>query len=299
MKTTKKQLGMITQILKTGGLVLLPLAIIVVMGMAVRSRIPEAVVQAKSISAQQQNAESQSLSVESIKSEPGDQIQGNETSAPTSVTSTANGITFEASNYRVDKAGNLTVDFCFDQIDRGDWTVNDSRVVDAQGLSAFPSGGELLEVRYPPTVVDGKAQQQVLDLRGSSQDVKNYTIDADPNTKTGIRCVAMTYRLPSKFDLTRFKVIIDNIIAWPNENEQCSQDYIAKMQAVLDEKQTGIKIALKTDQSDGGGMCGYDIVQKPEQMTLDQAMVLLGSNEMMIGLYGIRGPWVLEASVKK
>lgn len=203
----------------------------------------------------------------------------------------ANGITFYAGHYRADQAGRLMVDFCFDQVDTKDWTLEETHLVDRQGHKAYPSESELLEVRFPPKMIDGEMKQWILDLRVGSQD---YYIDADPNQKMGQRTVSVTYHLPPDFDVASFTIAVESIIAYPSEGEQCSDVLISKLQQALDEKQTGIKIKLRTES----GMCGWEIVQKPKDISVEEAMSKVGDNEMWLDLFGIRGPWIFEGSVK-
>ena len=208
-----------------------------------------------------------------------------------------NGIAFYAGDYRVEQAGKLRIDFCFDQIDKGDWTIDQSHIVDRQGHKAYPTETELLEVRFPPTIIDGKTKQEVLELR-VREEVKRYYIDAEPDNTVGRRFISVTYDLPSDFDQSNFTVVVKNIVAYPNEGEQCSDIHISKVQQVLDERQTGIKIQLKTDISAGGGMCGFEVKQKPADMSFEEAMSIAGNRELLIDLYGIRGPWIFWGSVR-
>lgn len=213
---------------------------------------------------------------------------------PSFTRSIVNGITFYAGNYRIDQAGKLAVDFCFDQIDTGDWIIDASHIVDRQGHNAYISESELLEIHFPPTLIDGELKQEILDVRGGSQDVKHYYIAAEPDQTVGRRFVSAIYELPAEFDLTSFTVVVESMRAEPSESELCSNIHIARLQQELDERQTDIKIELKTHRSAGGGMCGYDVVEKPTDMSYEEAMLIVGR----IDLYGIRGPWVFWGNIK-
>ena len=293
MKPTKRKAANLAQTTEKLSATIVSLVIVLLAGILARPWASELIVQAKNTSAQR-NTNSQELTNATLTS-----AQNNEIPNSSFTASTANGIHFSAGNYRLNKSGQLMIDFCFDQVDTDDWTIWSSQVVDRQGLSATPSEGNLLEIRFPAVLIDGRLQQQITDFRGeSSNDVKNYYIDADAGQKIGQRCVDMSYHLPPKFDLSSFTATVDNIVAYPDENAECSEAMPLKLQKVLDEKQTGIKIKLKIDKTDGGGMCGWEIVQKPENMSVDEAMSLLGSNEMLIDLYGVRGPWVFEGGIK-
>jgi hypothetical protein len=296
MSATKKQATILFQPIDKWRMLIVPFTIFLLISLSSCSRMTDLVVQKKSMS-EQPSGSTQDLfnDVSALAS-----TQGNEILNSSFAVSVANGINFSAGNYRLDNVGRLAMDFCFDQVDTGDWTIWSSHITDKKGLNATPSEGDLLEIRFPPILIDGKPKQQIIDFRGeTSNEIKDYYIDADPNQRVGQRCVAMTYNLPPKFDLSSFTVIVDNILAYPDENTQCSEAAILNIQKILDERQTGIKVELKTDFSDGGGgMCGVEVVQKPEHMSLDEAMSIVSGNEMIIDLYGIRGPWVFEGSLK-
>lgn len=295
MKTTKRQNKRFTRTIKNLGALVVPFAIVLLIGVLVHPWTTELVAQAKS------NSEQSNIGMQDSNNDISTLVfaQGNEITNSSFAVSIANGINFSAGNYRLDNAGKLAIDFCFDQVDTGDWTIWSSRVVDKQGVNANPSEGDLLEIRFPPVLIDGKPKQQIIDFRGeTSSDIKNYYIDADPNQKVGRRCAAMTYNLPPKFDLSSFTITVDNILAYPDENTQCSDAVLSSIQKILDEKQTGIKVNLKTEISDSGGICGLEIAQKPEQMSMNEAMSIVSGDEMLIDLYGIRGPWVFEGGLK-
>ena len=247
MKTTKRQNKRFTRTIKNLGALVVPFAIVLLIGVLVHPWTTELVAQAKS------NSEQSNIGMQDSNNDISTLVfaQGNEITNSSFAVSIANGINFSAGNYRLDNAGKLAIDFCFDQVDTGDWTIWSSRVVDKQGVNANPSEGDLLEIRFPPVLIDGKPKQQIIDFRGeTSSDIKNYYIDADPNQKVGRRCAAMTYNLPPKFDLSSFTITVDNILAYPDENTQCSDAVLSSIQKILDEKQTGIKVNLKTEISD-------------------------------------------------
>jgi hypothetical protein len=151
-------------------------------------------------------------------------IQSDEIPKPSFVVSTVSEITFYAGNFRLDDTGRLINDFCFDLIDTNDWAIGNLQVIDAKGITIYPSEGELLIDRLPPTIIDGKNKQLIIDLRStSSQDVKKYYIDAAPDKKAGQRCVSITYHSQLNFNLPKFTVVIDDIVAYPREGEQSSK----------------------------------------------------------------------------
>lgn len=295
MKSTKRQTASLAQIIENWSVLIVPFIGVLLIGILARSWAIESVVQAKSI------LEQSSLGTQDITDNASAlaSVHGNEIPNPSFAISVANGIDFFAGNYRLDDAGKLAIDFCFDQIDTSDWMIWTSNVTDKHGLSATPFGGDLLEIRFPPILMDGKSKQQVMDFRGeTSGELKNYYIDADPEQSIGRRCVTMTYNLPQKFDLSSFTVAVDNIVSYPDENMQCSESVLLKVQKALDDRQTGITIKLKTGTSDGGGACGLEIADKPESMSFEEAKSIVSGNKMIVDLYGIRGPWVFEGSVK-
>jgi hypothetical protein len=295
MKSTKRQTASLAQIIENWSVLIVPFISVLLIGILARSWATESVVQAKSI-LEQSSLGTQDITDNASALTP---VHGNEIPNPSFAISVANGIDFFAGNYRLDDAGKLAVDFCFDQIDTGDWMIWVSNVADKQELYATPLGGDLLEIHFPPILIDGKPKQQIMDFRGeTASELKNYYIDADPDQRVGQRCVTMTYNLPQKFDLSSFTVTVDSIVAYPDENMQCSEAVLLKIQKALDDRQTGIKIKLKTGVSEGGGICGLEIAQKPENMSFEEAMSIISGNEMLIDLYGIRGPWVFEGNVK-
>lgn len=295
MKSTKKQTTGLFQTVENWGVLIVPFISVLLIGILARSWGTGSIVQAESIIGQS-NLGAQDLADNVSALSP---LQGGEIPDSSFAISVANGIDFYAGNYRLDTNGKLAIDFCFDQIDAGDWTIWASSITDKQGLSATPSGGELLEIRFPPIFIDGKPKQQIMDFRGeTTSELKDYYIDADPNQRVGQRCVTMIYNPPQKFDLSGFTVTVDSIVAYPDENTQCSEASLLKIQKKLDDGQTGIKVKMKTDASDGGGVCGFEIIQKPESMSFEEAMSIIGGNETIIDLYGIRGPWIFEGNVK-
>ncbi|MEP0806614.1 MAG: hypothetical protein HRF47_14110 [Chloroflexota bacterium] len=295
MKLTKKQTVRLFQSVENWGVLIVPFISVLLIGILARSWETGSVVQAESIIGQS-NLSAQDIADKTSALGP---FQADEIPDSSFAISVANGINFFAGNYRLDTNGKLAIDFCFDQIDTGDWMIWVSSITDKQGLSAAPSGGELLEIRFPPILIDGKPKQQIMDFRGeTASELKDYYIDADPNQRIGQRCVTMTYNLPQKFDLSNFTVTVDSIVAYPDENTQCSEALLLKIQKKLNDGQIGIKVKMKTETSDGGGVCGFEITQKPEDMSFEEAMSIINGNEMIIDLYGIRGPWIFEGNVK-
>jgi len=294
MGTSKNQPVSSGKIIETLGLILVPLVIVLTAGILLRSMMTEPVAEARSLPAQNDDKQNSPADVSGVES-----IQENEVPNSSFASSYVNGITFQAGNYRLDDMGNLLVDFCFDQIDTGDWTIWSSHLTDAQGHEALLAGGDLLEVRFPPKLVDGKSKQQIIDFRSKTgSDVRDYSIDAPAGKKTGQRCVAATYGLPDGFDPSGFTATVDSIMAYPNESEQCSDAVRVKIQKVLDEKKTGIKTKLKEDKSNSGGMCGLEVIQKPGNISQQEAQSIATGSEMFLDVFGIRGPWVFEGSVR-
>lgn len=218
---------------------------------------------------------------------------------------TVNGITIHAGNYRLEidpeiSRGEhmLAVDICYDMLDASDWLPRATSFVDAQGLGVTPQYLSVIEIRYPPQLVDGKMQQLVTD-----GNLDRYQ-DALPGQTIGQRCDTLHAVLPDGFDTSSFIITIDSIARNPSESDVCGlldggdSEYLKKIQSALDERKTGIKIKHKWDQGEDGGVCGLEIIQKPAKMSDNEALGIVYDEDMFLDLFGVRGPWVFKGSVK-
>ncbi|MGC1376627.1 MAG: hypothetical protein WA821_10395 [Anaerolineales bacterium] len=290
MQTDKSASKNWLKTVETVGLIVVPLIIVLAAGLWLRSLAVQPVAQAKS---------APTPTVENAPALPAGTFvfPGNEVPGASFESVYANGITFHAGNYRLSD-GQLLADICFDMLDDSDWLIWDmpnEKVVDAQGHKAAIVSMSVIEIRYPPALVDGKMKQHI--IKG---DVDEQT-DAAPGQKMGQRCDTIRYTLPSGFDATRFTITINSIARDPSEADTCSASdtpYMQKIQAALDKKKTGIKIKNTWEHGDGGGQCGIVIVQKPNTMSAEAAQSVLNDKQMFLDLFGIRGPWVFAGGIK-
>jgi len=219
--------------------------------------------------------------------------------------STVNGITIYAGNFKVAQSNKwptfpngtfLTTDVCFDLPDNRDWEdYPGPTIVNGKQQILRPFAMEAIEVRWPPVMVNGKAMQEILDLRAGASGTP-YEREAAPGQIMGQRCETWYYNLPSDYDTSHFTLSMASIAPHPREGELCSDSsqYAQKMQEALDKKGTGIKIRSKCGQ----GSDGFEVIGKPNGMTDQQAYAILANPDFLVDVFGIRGPWVLEGGVK-
>jgi hypothetical protein len=214
---------------------------------------------------------------------------------------TVNGVTIYAGNYRVEtreETNMLAIDVCYDMLDASDWLPEKVSFVDTKGLEVSPQYLSVIEIRYPPQLVDGKMQQLVTDGN------RDRYQDAVPGQEVGQRCDTLRAVLPEGFDTSSFTITINSIARNPSEPDVCgpldggNSEYLKKIQSALDERKTGIKIKRNWEQGEGGGTCGLEIIQKPDKMTESEARAIIHNDEMFTDLFGVRGPWVFKGSVK-
>lgn len=190
----------------------------------------------------------------------------------------------------------VSVDLCYDLIDDGDWTIDNTYIVDARGLEASWVETSAIEIHLPPTLIDNKLKQKVLIHKGQAVG-DNFYEEAPSELTKGLRCDAVLYRTPSSFDTSTFNVVIEGIISYPKETEQCSDEIILKMQNALDERNIDIQVKLKSNSDESDGVCGIEIADKPENISDEEARSIVYGHEMYMDLFGIRGPWVFEGTI--
>ena len=218
---------------------------------------------------------------------------------------TVNGVTLHAGNYRLEtnqeiSRGDhmLAIDVCYDMLDASDWLPEKVLFVDTRGLEVSPQYLSVIEIRYPPQLVDGKMQQFVTDGN------RDRYQDAVSGQEIGQRCDTLRAVLPEGFDTSSFIITIHSIARNPSESDVCgpldgsNSEYLEKIQSALDEQKTGIKIKHNWEQGEGGCTCGLEIIQKPDEMSESEARAIIHDEEMFTDLFGVRGPWVFKGSVK-
>lgn len=190
----------------------------------------------------------------------------------------------------------VSVDLCYDLIDDGDWTIDNTYIVDARGLEASWVETSAIEIHLPPTLIDNKLKQKVLIHKGQAVG-DNFYEEAPSELTKGLRRDAVLYRTPSSFDTSTFNVVIEGIISYPKETEQCSDEIILKMQNALDERNIDIQVKLKSNSDESDGVCGIEIADKPENISDEEARSIVYGHEIYMDLFGIRGPWVFEGTI--
>jgi hypothetical protein len=108
------------------------------------------------------------------------------------------------------------------------------------------------------------------------------SIQESKGGQSGLRCDTLTFVVAPDADLTNATIVIDSIAATPREGEYCSV-YMPKIQQAVMER--GIGIVL--DCVDVNGTMTMQIVNKPPEMTQEEAETIVYSDEF----YKVNGPW--------
>lgn len=285
----------LSKMAETIALIVVPLVIVLMAGVLLRSLTTEPVAQAKNAPTQLPENTPVASEVDfPVAYQP---LPASEVPNASFQSVTTNGVTVYAGNYRL-MAGELLADVCFDMPDESDWMIwQEAPVADEQGYSIDYMSGIVIEIRYPPKLVDGKMKHQIVDTINPGVTYR----DAKPDKKIGQRCDTLGYPVPERFDTSSFTLTVKSIARNPSESDTCNPDteYLKKLQAALDKKNSGIKIKnIHTPGEGGGASCGRVITEKPEGMTDAQAQALVSSQDMFLDIFGIRGPWVFEGGIK-
>jgi hypothetical protein len=181
----------------------------------------------------------------------------------------------------------IAVNVCFDLPDDSDWGIwNATLEVDGVVHPWWTMTSS--ELRKPP--VDDK--QEIWEFKEEGG-VEVYTIPADPNSK-GYRCDTVFFQnINNPSPSTPYTFSIEALEAAPREGEYCTDAYLEKVQAALDDRQTGITVKCIEDEY----MDGLEVVIKPETMSLESAQAYLTSTDFYLDLHGIRGPWVFTFTI--
>jgi hypothetical protein len=278
--------------------VILPLVIVLIIGATAKSFVTNSVAWAAApanLSAGNSSANAPKISPTPTQAIPDDSF----------ASSTVNGITIYAGNFKVVQSNEwptfpngtfLTTDVCFDLPDNRDWEdYPGPTIVNSKQQVLKPFSMDAIEVRWPPVMVNGKAVQEILDLRAGASGTP-YEREAAPGRTMGQRCETWYYNLPSNYDTSHFILTVASIAPSPREGELCSDSsqYVQKMQEALDRRGAGIKIRGKCGQ----GSDGFEVIGKPNGMTDQQAYAILANPDFHVDVFGIRGPWVLEGGVR-
>jgi len=179
-------------------------------------------------------------------------------------TQLVNGIQITATNFRIEGRF-VKVDVCFEIPDNSDWTL----------------------WHTPETA-----------LKYKNGEVSHFGFEMLSLTKAtpfkkGMRCDIVHFEVPSNADLSQVSLNIAAIGAEPREGEECAPEFVDKLQRLLNERGTGIKISCISQEWSSG----LTILSKPEAMSQEAADLAVYS--LMEELITIKGPWVFTFSLNK
>ncbi len=172
-------------------------------------------------------------------------------------TVTVNGVEITAANFRFEQ-NKLMIDTCFDLPDNGDWII----------WEASLNLGEQ-------------------EMKASGSNPMDTPLDnSRPNPQ---RCDTIYFEgLSSGMDFSNATFIVDLLLAYPREGEECSPEYLAKYQKALDERNTGITVECFARE----GMSGIQVASKPDEMSEEEADAIIYHHDFFMELHGIQGPWL-------
>ena len=172
-------------------------------------------------------------------------------SAPIAAKQASSGIEVSADQaWRDGKQVNVNV--CFSLLDASDWSISNATLQYA-GIAQTEFGTTLASVQEPT-----------------------------PNQK-GQRCDTVSFfNVPPDADLSAATLTVDAIAAPPRAEDYCTI-YMPKIQQSLNDR--GIAITLGCNDVNGGQ--AMQILGKPENMSQEEAELLVYSDEF----YSIKGPW--------
>ena len=206
-----------------------------------------------------------------------------------SLTTTQNGITIRAANFRIEE-GLYLVDLCFDKPDKADWTVWQARL-DYREQTQNLFGFEAIEIRQPSE--NGSQQVTRTDENGESV---HTTVDVGNAELPGLRCDRLYFDIPEGLALDEVTLTIESIAVYPGEGIECLPEYLDRVNAALKSINQELEAACHSTDLNGGGISGLQISQKPDGMTQEEAEGILRSDELFILLNGISGPWTFSSA---
>ena len=209
-------------------------------------------------------------------------------SGPETITQRVNAIEVTASNFRGEES-TVYIDVCYTIPDNGDWAVKDAVLMYGDKVRKL-TGGSLIELVHWP--VDGK--QKVYDFRKTNPDEIVKDVDANEENVPH-RCDTVYFEgVGSDADLSNVTFMVSTIYAHPRETEYCDAKYLDKVHNALDAKKMKIKVKCKTEES----IIGLEVVEKPAELSDAEANNFITSEDFLIDLHGIRGPWIFETSIQ-
>jgi len=205
---------------------------------------------------------------------------------PLENTQIVNGIEMTVSNFAQNK-DRLSLDSCYTLPDDSAW------------IAYFPT------VEYNGHVIQfSESIPLKLRLKKSAEELQIISFDssggkhvknekANLNDK-GRRCDRFIFIVDSD---TKGPFIFNfgSIVAEPREGEICALANIEIFQKALDKQNSQVKIGCNSAESTtSGGAEGIIIKEKPQTMSQEEALSLLGKPEIFIEAYGVSGPWVFH-----
>ena len=201
-------------------------------------------------------------------------------------TQTVNGITMQASNFRIENR-QLKLDLCFDMPDDGPWIEWKASLKSGQHTSQLFQI-DLIELRKP--AING--QQEVMT---STEDY----FEPDKNNGLGRRCDILTFSEVINFSGPA-TITIEAIVAEPGQGGVCEAAYLQRVNDELDKYDPALEANCFIESSEGGGSSsGLILTGKPENMTQQEGENILFSNEFFLDAHGVRGPWVFNVVLDK
>ena len=194
-----------------------------------------------------------------------------------------NGVLISATSFRTE--GNLVkADVCFELPDDADWIIWEAALQYGSGEStAF--WGEPIELRFP--AVDG--QQRVISFEAGN---KVEHLESAMDGQGGQRCDTLAFEVPSGTDLANLSLVIYEIAALPNEDEECEL-YENKVQVELDAQNTDIRIVCQYEEWGAN----VTLISKPPSMSQAEAEAIVFNDPRFEAMFSIEGPWIFVTSL--
>jgi len=206
------------------------------------------------------------------------------------LTQKVNGILVTADNFRREN-NKLLLDVCYEFPTNLDWTIWDAHLDDGVSGSLAWDKADPIIIREPP--MDGKQKVTPFERTQVGVKVGEPRWEDASDTTMGLRCDTLYFDGISEAS-THLTFTLDAIAAYPREGEECDPAYLAKYQAALDARNTGIKVNCRHEEYTSG----VEVLDKPVSMSLEEAEIILHGKDLFLDIRGIRGPWVFEYEIK-